>query len=80
MLHARALSLESGGKTEEGGVNGGSYERAKPYKQEKKGAKKCTKARKPQTIKIHIKKLGSKHVQWNPIHTVTNGPNKIWLY
>ena len=27
MLHARALSLESGEKTEEGGVNGGSYER-----------------------------------------------------
>lgn len=40
MLHARALSLESGGKTEEGGVNGGSYERAEPYKQEKKRSEK----------------------------------------
>ena len=80
MLHARALSLESGEKTEEGGVNGGSYERAKAINKKKRERKNVHKARKPQTIKIHIKKLGSKHVQWNPVHMVTNGPNKIWLY
>ena len=32
-------------------------------KQEKKERKNVHKARKPQTIKIHIKKLGSKDVQ-----------------
>lgn len=42
----------------------------------KKGAKNVPKAEKPQTIKIHIKKLGSRHVQWNPVHTVTNGAKK----
>lgn len=62
MLHARALSLERGEETEEGGVNGGYYGRAKATKKKKRN-ENLQKARKPQTIKIHIKKLGFRHVQ-----------------
>ena len=45
MLHARALSLERGEKTEEGGVNRGSYGRAKATNK-KKGSEKCTQSAK----------------------------------
>lgn len=39
MLHARALSLERGEETEEGGVKGGYYGRAKATNKKKKERK-----------------------------------------
>lgn len=55
MLHARALSLESGEKTEEGGVNGGSYERAKAINKEKRSEKMYTKRENHKRLKFTLR-------------------------
>ena len=52
MLHARALSIESGEKTEEGGVNGGSYERAKAINKKKRSEKMYTKRENHKRLKF----------------------------
>ena len=46
----------------------------------KKRSENLQKARKPQTIKIHIKKLGFRHVQKNPVVGSPMGQKKTWLY
>ena len=55
MLHARALSLESGEKTEEGGVNGGSYERAKAMNKKKRSEKMYTKRENHKRLKFTLR-------------------------
>lgn len=55
MLHARALSLERGEKTEEGGVNGGSYERAKAINKKKRSEKMYTKCENHKRLKFTLR-------------------------
>ena len=78
MLHARALSLERGEKTEEGGVNGDSYERAKAINKKKRSEKIYKKRENHKRLKVTLEI----RIQARTVESGSCGHQrkKIWLY